>query len=89
MLAAASDGACRPAIVAYTAVLADDSGIGAEAHSVVQVHNPHSFAAQWLGSFLGLYLLLQVRPSSSVRVLALADNTHVTTEAKDHLPCAS
>ena len=86
MLVVASDGACGPAAVAYAAVMADDAIIVAEAHVAVQVHDPDSFAAEWLGCFLGLYLLQQVRPTPTVLILALADNTHVTAEAEDHQP---
>ena len=89
VLVVASDGACGPAAVAYAAVLADDAGIVAEAHAAVQVHDPDSFAAEWLSRFLGLYLVEQVQPTPTVRVLALADNTHVTTEAEDHQPSGS
>ena len=71
MLVVALDGACGPAVVAYAAVLVDD----AEVHSMVQVEDPDSVAEEWPGRFFGLHLLQQNRPSSSVRVLALANNT--------------
>ena len=88
-LVVASDGACGPAAVAYVAVLADYAGIVAEAHATVQVHDPDSFTTEWLCRFLGLYLLEQVQPTPTVQVLALADNTHITTEVQDHQPSGS
>ena len=80
----ASDGACGQRSLAYAAVLADARGVFAEAWSAVAVEDPYPWAAEWFGRYLGLAVLREMRLPLATRVLALADNTHVTTEGEDH-----
>ena len=46
---------------------------------------PYPWAAEWFGRYLGLTVLREMRLPLTTWVLALADNTHVTTEGEDHV----
>ena len=80
----ASDGACGQRSLAYAAALADARGVFADAWSAVAVEDPYPWAAEWFGRYLGLAVLREMHFPLTTRVLALADNTHVTTEGEDH-----
>ena len=56
----------------------------ADASSAVAVEDPYPWAAEWFGRYLGLAVLRMMRLPLTMRVLALAYNTHVTTEGEDH-----
>ena len=79
----ASDGATGVQAIAYVAVLADEEGIFADAWSSVQVANPYPWAAQWLGRYLGVWVLCGLKLPSIFKVYAAADGAHTTTEGKD------
>ena len=79
-----SDGACGQRSRAYAAVLADARGVLADAWSAVAVEDPYPWAAEWFGGYVGLTVFREMRLPLTTRVLALADNTHVTTEEEDH-----
>ena len=84
-VAVASDGACGRRSLAYAAVLADARGVFADAWSAVAVEDPYPWVAEWFGRYLGLAILREMRLPLTTWVLALADNTHATTEGEDHV----
>ena len=56
----------------------------ADAWSAVVVADPYPGASETFGRYLGLKVLRETHLPLATRVLALADNTHVTNEGEDH-----
>ena len=75
-----SNGACGDQSLAYAAVLAHARGVFADAWSTVAAADPYPWASEWFGRYVALEILRETSLAPNTWVLALADNTHITTE---------
>ena len=80
-----SDGAQEAQTLGIRVVLADDAGVMATAHAQAEEGDPYSWAAEWLGPLLGVWLLRHLRISGCIAVYAAADNAHATTPSASPL----